>query len=92
MRLLTWLLKFFEAPRAAPRRVKFVEGTEWLCPHCRATIAIARHDIYVYDVARSSDWDAKDVAFWTGRTHCGEHLHRYDSRGILIFTPTGWVG
>lgn len=93
MRLIKWFLKFFQPTVKMPRRVKFLEGTEWLCPECEVTIAVARRDIHAGDVAKSSDWDIKNAGFWT-RTHCGEHLFHYDAggRGILIHTPTGWVG
>ncbi|MDP3939631.1 MAG: hypothetical protein Q8R92_16060 [Deltaproteobacteria bacterium] len=92
MKLLEWLLKFFQPPRAAPRPVKFLEGTEWICPHCGTTLAIARRDIYHYDVARSSDWDVKDFGFWF-RKHCDAPAFKYGVDGrLLLLTPTGWVG
>lgn len=96
MKLLEWFLQFFEAPRAAlprtPRRVKFLEGTEWLCPTCEATIAIARCDIYHGELARSSKWEIKDNGFWAMK-HCGRYAPRFDELGRMQFlTPTGWVG
>lgn len=97
MKFLKWFLKFFENPTTAPRddrlaRVKFLEGTEMLCPHCATTIAIARRDIYYGSVARSSDWDVKDSGFWFQK-HCGQHIFGYHPNGSRsIYTPTGWVG
>lgn len=96
MKFLKWFLQFFEGPRAAlpktPRRVKFLEGTEWICPTCEKTIAIARCDIYGYELARFSHWDVKDPGFWT-MTHCGAYAARFDELGRMqFFTPTGWVG
>lgn len=98
VRLLKWFLGFFSAPRSKPRsgrgRVKFVEGTEMLCPVCDMAIAIARRDIHAGDVPRSSEWDIKDQkAFWDIK-HCNHHLFDYEpgGRGTLVMTPTGWVG
>lgn len=97
MKLLEWFLQFFSAPRAAlpatPKRVKFLEGTEWICPKCEATLGVARKDIYHGDLRRSSEWDIKDLGFWT-QSHCGEYAVRFSDDGhrILFLTPTGWVG
>lgn len=96
MKLLEWFLQFFKGPRAAlpagQPRVKFVEGTEWICPDCGTTIAIANRDIYLYDIHRSSDWDIKDQGFWK-REHCGRIAFKYGvGSHVQFLTPTGWVG
>jgi len=90
--VIEWFLKLFQPTVKQPRRVKFVEGTEWLCPDCGTTIAIANRDIHHWDVARSSDWDVKDSGFWS-RMHCGRHVFKYGDGGkVLLLSPTGWVG
>lgn len=96
MRFLRWFLQFFAAPRAAlpatPKRVKFLEGTEWTCPTCGTTLGIARRDIYHDDVKHSSEWDIKDFGFWS-HTHCGKLAYKFDDmHRVLFHTPTGWVG
>lgn len=96
MKFLKWFLQFFSAPRAAlparMPRVKFLEGTEWICPTCEKTIAIARRDIRCGDRAMSSEWDVKDQGFWK-MSHCGVPAYRYTHEmQIQFFTPTGWVG
>lgn len=96
MKFLKWFLSFFDAPRAAlpkiPRRVKFLEGTEWICPTCEKTLGVARCDIYHDGMKRSSEWDILDPGFWK-QMHCGRFAARFDELGrIQFFTPTGWVG
>ena len=93
MKFIKWFLQFFRSTSApAPRGVKFVEGTEWLCPRCHTTLAIARHDIYNRVLMSSLDWEVKDSGFWTFE-HCDAHIMRYGADGhIVIMTPTGWVG
>lgn len=83
----------FDAYPARPEpRLKFLEGTEWLCPHCRTVLAVARRDIHSGDLKASSDWDIKDAGFWVHR-HCGRAVHRQGHLGqIEFFTPTGWHG
>lgn len=96
MNPLAWFLRLF-SPAAghefASRGVKFVEGTRWLCPHCRKGIATAKRDIYHDDIMASSEWFIDDAeAFWTMR-HCYRAICLRGTDGrILFFTPTGWVG
>lgn len=92
MSFLLWLTKFFEAPKAAPRVPKFVEGTRWCCPRCRKTIASAMRDIYAYEVASASDWFIHDADAFYKRAHCGVRTMRNNGYRDQIFTPTGWAG
>lgn len=93
MKLLEWFLQFFQPTLKLPRRVKFLEGTQWTCPNCNALLATARVDIYSYEVASLSDWDLVVPAWGPPLKHCGENTWVQHSNGRhQIHTPTGWVG
>ena len=92
MKLLAWFAQFFKPVQRLPRRVKFVEGTEWICPDCKAVLATANHDIYSGDVARMSSWELTVPAWGIPATHCGVSTIRTNGHHHEIYTPTGWVG
>ena len=91
MKLFDWL--FSAAVEKAKRRVKWVEGTELMCPRCHMTIAVAKRDTYVGDPKNSADWSVRHGHAFRSMRHCGLPLNSISANGTeKIFTPTGWVG
>lgn len=93
MKILEWFVKFFEPPARVPRRAKFLEGTQWTCPKCRALLATAKRDIYSGEVADRNAWTIVVPAWGMPTMHCGVNTMTMNSSGRhQIHTPTGWVG
>jgi len=95
MRFLNWVLSFFkpvEEKYITFRRVKFVEGTNWICPTCRGVIGVAKQDICYGDPGVSSVWDIKNSGAFFSFQCCAQPAHRSEEGRMQFFTPTGWVG
>lgn len=92
---LEWVARLWSPKVTEPKpQVKWVEGTQWICPVCRRLIATAKRDVCRYEKADAEAWQIHSTyAFFSMGKCCLTVRAARMNNGITeFFTPTGWVG